>query len=74
MKVVVSTLAAAVAMIGATLATAAGSIEATTWACHNFGNFPVALAAAFIAGATIMHAVDRALAARIKQAETQPKP
>jgi uncharacterized integral membrane protein len=69
--IMVTTLAVALATVTATLATASGAINAVNWACHNFGAIPVALAGAFIAGATIMHAIDRALAVRHRQSETR---
>lgn len=72
--IMATTLAVALGTVAATLATAVGAIDAINWARHNFGNIPIALAGAFVAGAAIMHAADSALAARHKQSKSRPEP
>lgn len=66
-KTIVVTLALGVATIAAALATISGTIAAVEWGVHTFGDLPVALTGTFLAGATIMHAIDRAIAVREHQ-------
>jgi hypothetical protein len=73
--VMAAALAVAVASVAAVLATASGAVAAIAWARHTFGSIPVAIAGAFVAGAAIMHAVDRGLDTRHRRAASgQPEP
>jgi uncharacterized integral membrane protein len=69
---IASTLALTLAAIAAALATASGAIDAVNWARHSFGTIPVALVGAFVAGATITHAVEHARAAHQAQPARRP--
>jgi hypothetical protein len=62
--VIVGTVLLTVVTIATVLATISDAIDAIDWACSMFGPVPVSMVGAFIAGATITHAVDRGLAAR----------
>ena len=66
-KAIVVTLALGAATIAAALATISGTIDAVEWGVHTFGDIPVALTGTFLAGAMIMHAIDRAIAVREHQ-------
>lgn len=75
-RVVVLSLVAGIGAVVAVLASISGVIDAVAWSCNTFGVMPILICGAFIAGAIVMHAVDRGIAeARQRHAgPTTPAP
>lgn len=62
LRVVVLSLIAGVGTVVAVLAGISGVVDAVAWGCDRFGTVPVLIVGAFVAGAIVMHAVDRGIA------------